>query len=83
MTEYLTSFFKTIATLSERSGCDVSDAIAYRDGALCVLISMGDVRARVPVNDLHPDPVQAARLVVDRWRSMSKEELWKSMEEVR
>ena len=51
--------------LSGSKNSYVSDAIEYDDGALCVLVSMGDVRVRVPVQDLNPNPVQAASLLAD------------------
>ena len=48
MTAYLMTFFETLGSLTEGKEYDVSNAIAYHRGSLYVLISMGDVRARVP-----------------------------------
>ena len=83
MTAYLMTFFETLGSLTERNEYDVSNAIAYHRGSLYVLISMGDVRARVPVQELDPNPVEAAKEAVDRWKSMSQGELERAIEEVR
>ena len=83
MTAYLMTFFETLGSLTERKEYDVSNAIAYHRGFLYVLISMGDVRARVPVEELDPNPVEAAKEAVDRWKSMSQGELERAIEEVR
>ena len=83
MGEYLITFFKTLGSLTQRKEYDVSNAITYHRGSLYVLISMGDVRARVPVQELDPDSVEAAKAAVERWRSMGEDELEKSIEEVR
>jgi hypothetical protein len=83
MTAYLMTFFETLGSLTERNEYDVSNAIAYNRGSLYVLISMGDVRARVPVQELDPNPVEAAKEAVDRWKSMSQGELKRAIEEVR
>jgi hypothetical protein len=83
MIEYLITFFKRLEGLTQRRGCDVSNAITTHEGSLCVLVSMGDVRARVPVQELDPDPARAAEAVFERWTSMSQGELERSIEDVR
>ena len=54
MTEYLITFFKALGSLTQRKAYDVSNAITFHRGSLYVLLSMGDARARVPVQKLDP-----------------------------
>lgn len=67
--EYLRCFFSELERLKRRSSCDVSHAIGFRDGKLHVLMSIGDVRERVYVQDLDQDPAGAAQDVFLQWRT--------------
>lgn len=67
--EYLRHFFSELERLKRRSSCDVSHAIGFRDGKLHVLMSIGDVRERVYVEDLDQDPTSAAQDVFLLWRT--------------
>jgi hypothetical protein len=49
--------------------CDVSHAISSHDGKLYVLMSVGDFRERVYVQDLDQDPASAAQDVFLQWRT--------------
>ena len=66
--EYLRGFFSELERLKYRSICDVSHAIVFQDGKLYVLMSVGDFRERVYVEDLDPDPASAAQDVFLLWR---------------
>lgn len=66
--EYLRRFFSELERLRRRSSCDVSHAIGFRDGKLHILMSIGDFRERVYVQDLDQDPVGAAQDVFLLWR---------------
>lgn len=66
--EYLRCFFSELERLKRRSSCGVSHAIVYRDGKLHVLMSIGDFRERVYVQELDPDPASAAQDVFLLWR---------------
>jgi len=67
--EYLRCFFFELERLKRRSSCDLSHAIGFRDGKLHVLMSIGDVRERVYVQDLDQDPASAAQDVFLLWRT--------------
>jgi hypothetical protein len=67
--EYLRCFFSELEKLKRRSICDVSHAIGFRDEKLYVLMSIGDFRDRVYVEDLDEDPVSAAQDVFLQWRT--------------
>lgn len=41
----------------------VSHAIAYEEGVLYALVSMGDARAKVLVQEADPDPIRMAERV--------------------
>lgn len=66
--EYLRCFFFELERLKRRSSCDLSHAIGFRDGKLHVLMSIGDVRERVYVQDLDQDPASAAQDAFLLWR---------------
>jgi hypothetical protein len=70
--EYLRRFFFELERLKRPSSCDVSHAIGFRDGKLYVLMSIGDFRERVFVQDLHQDPASAAQDVFLLWRTTSR-----------
>jgi hypothetical protein len=74
LTAYLIAFFRTVRSLTGCQDYDLSDAITYYKDSIGVLISMGDVRVRVPVEELHPDPIRAAEIVVKKWQAMSFDE---------
>lgn len=67
--EYLRCFFYELERLKLRSSCDVSHAIGFRDGKLHVLMSIGDFRERVYVQNLDQDPASAAQDVFLLWRT--------------
>jgi len=67
--EYLRCFFSELERLKRRSSCDVSHAIGFRDGKLHVLMSIGDFRERVYVQDLDQDPTSAAQDVFLQWKT--------------
>ena len=67
--EYLRRFFSELESLKRRSSCDVSHAIGFRDGKLYVLMSIGDFRERVYVEDLEEDPASAAQDVFLLWQT--------------
>ena len=67
--EYLRRFFSELERLKRRSSCDVSHAIGFRDGKLHVLMSIGDFRERVYVEELDQDPTSAAQDVFLEWRT--------------
>jgi hypothetical protein len=67
--DYLRSFFSELERLKRRSSCDVSHAIGFRDGKLHALMSIGDFRERVYVQDLDQDPASAAQDVFLQWRT--------------
>lgn len=67
--DYLRRFFLELERLKCRSSCDVSHAIGFRDGKLHVLMSIGDFRERVYVQDLDQDPAGAAQDVFLQWRT--------------
>lgn len=66
--EYLRRFFSELERLRRRSSWDVSHAIGFRDGKLHVLMSIGDFRERVYVQELDQDPAGAAQDVFLLWR---------------
>lgn len=67
--EYLRRFFSELERLKCRLICDVSYAIGFRDGKLYVLMSVGDFRERVYVEDLDKNPASAAQDVFLLWRT--------------
>jgi hypothetical protein len=67
--EYLRSFFSELERLKRRSSCDVSHAIGFRDEQLHILMSIGDFRERVYVQDLDQDPSSAAQDVFLQWKT--------------
>jgi hypothetical protein len=73
ITEYLRNFFKEMEAATGTS-YSRPHAIAYHEGSLFVLINMGDVWARVFLEELDPDPVVAARILITRWKSMTHSE---------
>jgi hypothetical protein len=67
--EYLRTFFLELERLKCPMICDVSHAIGFRGGKLYVLMSVGDFRERVYVQDLDQDPASAAQDVFLLWRT--------------
>jgi hypothetical protein len=67
LAEYLRRFFSELERLKCRLICDISHAMGFRDGKLYVLMSVGDVRERVYVQDLDQDPTSAAQDVFLQW----------------
>lgn len=68
-TGYLLRFFTKLEKVKPRKICDVSHAISFQDERLCVLLSIGDFRERVYVEDLEEDPLRAAQRVVQLWNA--------------
>lgn len=66
---YLRSFFLELERLKCPMICDVSHAIGFHDGKLYVLMSVGDFRERVFVQDLNQDPASAAQDVYLLWQT--------------
>jgi hypothetical protein len=60
-----------------------SDGIGYDEGSLYVLVGMGDVRVRVPVQEFGPDPAKAAELTISQWKAMTPDEQDRAMEGVK
>ncbi len=73
--EYVRSFFAELERLRPTEDWGHSHAIAYEDGVIYVLVSMGDVRAKVRVPKLDPDPVKMAADVLTIWQSSLKADL--------
>ncbi len=73
--EYLRSFFIELENLQPGESSGLSHAIAYENGVIYVLVSMGDVRAKVRVRELDPDPIKMAAKITAMWRSCLKEDL--------
>lgn len=67
--EYLRTFFVELARLQPGNRHGVSHAIAFEDGRIYALVSMGDARAVVEVEEVDPDPLQMAAKVVALWRA--------------
>ena len=80
---YLHAFFKELERLTQWDETCVSNAIANDDGTLCVLISAGDIRVKVPFENFGADPAQAAFDVFTKFKSMSDDEIQNAAEEVR
>jgi hypothetical protein len=79
ITDYLHTFFRELEE-TKSAGAGLSHAIVLENGSICVLIGMGDCRARVPVNTLDPDPQKAAECVMAKHNSMTHEQREKSLE---
>lgn len=71
--EYLRTFFAELGRLQPGNRHGVSHAIAYEDGNIYALVSMGDARAVVEVKEVDPDPIQMAAKVVALWRACIEE----------
>ena len=77
--DYLIAFFSELDKL-QPSG---NHAVTLHHGALYVLVGMGDVRVRVGVDALDPNPATAAEDVFKYWRSMTETETNLTIEEIR
>ena len=75
MSKYLITFFETLARLAGTREGDVPNKIDYQDGSLHVLISMGDLWARIPIAELDADPFRAAEEVLRQKEAMSFSEI--------
>jgi hypothetical protein len=80
VTDYLNQFFQELERIKPRDSWAVSHGIAFHEGPLCVLISIGDVRARIAIDKFDPDPLKAAEGVVRKLKSMSLDEMKKVIE---
>jgi hypothetical protein len=72
--KYLRRFFSELESLKRRLICDVSHAIGFQDGKLYVLMSVGDFRERVYVQNLDKDPASAAQDVFLLWRTTPRDD---------
>ena len=61
---HLRSFFAELERLQPPKDWGLSHAIAYENGVIYVLVSMGDVRAKVGVRELDPDPIKMAATII-------------------
>ncbi len=73
--EYLRSFFTALEAKEPAEGVGLSHGIAYEGGALYALVGMGDVRAKIRLQELDPDPIRMADAVIGLWRSCPTENL--------
>ena len=69
VSEYLRSFFTALDRLKVRESFSPTHAISVRDGRICVLVSSGDFRVRVFVDDLDQDPSIAAERAFQLWQT--------------
>ena len=67
--QYLRRFFAELERVKPRASYDVSHAISFRDDQLYLLVSLGDFRERVHVDDLDKDPLSAAQKVFQTWQA--------------
>jgi hypothetical protein len=67
--EYLRRFLSELEKLKGRESHYVSHASSFPDERLCVLVSIGDFRERVYVEDLDVDPLSAAQKVFQTWQA--------------
>lgn len=67
--EYLRTFFIELGKLQPSNKHGISHALAYEDGTLYALVSIGDARAIVALEEVDPDPVTMAAKVVELWRA--------------
>ena len=70
MSQYLISFFSELGKLTNSREGDIPHGITCEQGTLTALVSMGDLRARVPISELNPDPGKAARDIFELWKFM-------------
>lgn len=75
VTDYLNRFFQELEKIKPRNSYDVSHGMAFHKGSLCVLISVGDVRARIAIDKLDPDPLKAADNAVRKFKSMNWDQI--------
>jgi hypothetical protein len=73
--EYLRSLFTALEAKQPAESVGLSHGIAYEDGALYALVGMGDVRAKIRVQELDPDPIRMADAIIGLWRSCPTENL--------
>jgi hypothetical protein len=69
VSEYLRRFFSELDMLKLHESSEPTHAISIRDERICVLVSSGDFRVRVFVDDLDQDPSIAARRAFQLWQS--------------
>lgn len=81
--EYLRAFFNELEKQTESKDSRISHAIAQAEGALCVLISAGDVRVKVCFDDFGLDPAKAASDAFAKFKLMTDQEIQRAIEEVR
>lgn len=68
--DYLRAFFQELSEQVSYSG--YSHAVSFEGGSLCALLGVGDARVRIQLQDLDPDPKQAARGVLASWEELRK-----------
>lgn len=67
--EYLRSFFAELERHQPGAISGLSHTIACENGVLYALVSMGDARAKVRIQELDQDPITMATTVIAMWRS--------------
>ena len=65
--QYLSAFFRELNRLKPPQSRAMSHAITYQRESLCVLISVGDCRRKVFVEEIDRDPVVAAEKALKLW----------------
>jgi len=79
--QYVRTLLEELERAKRSLGYGLPHAIALDRDSFCVLLGIGDVRVRLPVDSLDPDPKKAAEKVVIAWRSMSVKNLDAAIEE--
>ena len=73
--EYLRSLFTALETKQPAQSVGLSHGIVYEAGELYALVGMGDVRAKIRVQELDPDPIRMADAIIGLWVSCPTENL--------
>jgi hypothetical protein len=71
--DYIRSFLEELERAKPRESYSLSHAIALQNGKLCVLLSLGDARAKIYMEELDPNPVRAAESVAGEWRTLKND----------
>lgn len=72
--EYLRNFFAALESLQPGESCGLSHAITFENGAIYVLVGMGDEHAKIRVQELDPDPNKMSAEVIAMWQASIKED---------
>ncbi len=68
ISQYLRTFFRELNLLTPPQSSDMSHAITYQRDSLCLLISVGDCRRKIFIDELDPDPAVAAGKALELWK---------------